>query len=368
MHTPKLLFFCAVIFCSRCQNFGRFWESPPEQKTNPSAPVTYWRIADTGQTLCYDDSTTATCTGNTGTHPRQDADFINTPRARSFTGPTQHALYTTDYTTVDNVTGLVWKTCAEGKAGSTCTGTASTHTISPDTATPACTALNSANSGAGYAGRTDWRLPKVAELQTLADYNGGVFAIDTTAFPNTTSTPYWSSTIHATNSSYAWFVSYADGAVNNTTITMLYLVRCVAGGPLMAAAFTDNGDGTVSDSSTGLVWQQCSNGQSGAGCATGTASTFSWSSALTTCNSLSLAGRSWRLPSANELMSLVDFTANNPAINLTYFPNSISDNYWTSTTLPTTPANARHVFFTEGMLHNLVKTSPRYLRCVASLP
>ncbi|HRP68093.1 MAG TPA: DUF1566 domain-containing protein, partial [Turneriella sp.] len=253
IHTPKLFFFCAVIFFSRCKNFGHFWDSPPEHKANTSASVTYWRTADTGQTQCYDNTTTATCTGNAGSYPNQDADFVDTPRARSFTGPTQHSIYWADYTTVDNVTGLIWKTCTEGKTGATCTGTAGNYTISPDTATPACTALNTANSGVGYAGRTDWRLPTVSELQTLALYSGASIAIDATAFPGAVASSYWSSTSDVYTPANSWFVSYIDGAVSSTAKSTAYQVRCVSPGPLRAAAYTDNGDGTVSDASTGLV-------------------------------------------------------------------------------------------------------------------
>ncbi len=47
--------------------------------------------------------------------------------ARSYTGPTAHGTYTSDYTTTDNATGLIWKTCSQGLSGAICaTGTATT--------------------------------------------------------------------------------------------------------------------------------------------------------------------------------------------------------------------------------------------------
>lgn len=67
-------------------------------------------IADTGQTTCYNTAGTVIACGD-ATWPSQDADFANTPNARSFTGPTASG---SDYTTKDNVTGLVWKSCSEG--------------------------------------------------------------------------------------------------------------------------------------------------------------------------------------------------------------------------------------------------------------
>lgn len=69
----------------------------PAPSYNPSM------ISDTGQTSCYTNAGAITpCTG-TG----QDGEFSNIPNVRSFTGPTQHSVYTTDYTTLDNLRGLV---------------------------------------------------------------------------------------------------------------------------------------------------------------------------------------------------------------------------------------------------------------------
>jgi len=73
-------------------------------------------------------------------------------------------------------------------------------------------------------------------------------------------------------------------------------------------SYTDNGDGTVTDNVTGLLWQQCTNGLSGGGCAAGTTTNlYTWSQAVTLCASLSLAGTSWRLPTDFELITIVDY-------------------------------------------------------------
>ena len=75
-----------------------------------------------------------------------------------------------------------------------------------------------------------------------------------------------------------------------------YYVRCVRGGQTQQS-LVDNGDGTVTDNRTGLIWQQ---GEPGA---------MTWNSALTYCEGLSLAGSTdWRLPNIKELESLVDET------------------------------------------------------------
>lgn len=99
--------------------------------------------------------------------------------------------------------------------------------------------------------------------------------------------------------------------------------------------FQVNGDGTVSDLWTGLMWQQCSVGQSGGSCETGSASLVEWSQALTYVLDLNsgagYAGYTdWRLPNKSELASLVENSCISPAINLTIFPNTPSATYWSS--------------------------------------
>ena len=96
--------------------------------------------------------------------------------------------------------------------------------------------------------------------------------------------------------------------------------------------YTLHGDGTVTDTATGLVWQRCSLGQSwnGSTC-TGNASTYTWQGALQQGDSNSLAGYSdWRLPNRKELRSIVAYDRYNPAINTTVFPNTPSSWYWSS--------------------------------------
>jgi hypothetical protein len=86
--------------------------------------------------------------------------------------------------------------------------------------------------------------------------------------------------------------------------------------------FIDNGNGTVTDTGTGLMWQQ------------GISGVYIWQEALSYCENLSLAGYDdWRLPNIHELQSLVDYNSYNPAINTLYFPIASSSFYLSSTTL-----------------------------------
>lgn len=188
-------------------------------------------IADTGQTTCSSgasgDGAMAACPQ---TITGQDGDFANTPNPRSFTGPTLYGA--SDYTTKDNTTGLVWKTCTEGLSGATCaTGTAST--MAWETAVSQCATLNSANSRAGYAGIKTWRLPTSAELETIVDYGKYNPAIDASVFPATVASNYWSSTTFVGNTANAWYVSFytgaGDGHISGKTLS--FYVRCVSSGP-----------------------------------------------------------------------------------------------------------------------------------------
>lgn len=191
-------------------------------------------VADTGQTLCYDSDglPAIPCDENAVLWPRQDGFYPNKPNARSFTGPTQHPTYTSNYTTKDNLTGLVWKSCSEGYTGSSCTddlGVPNLYTWSD--ALTACTVLNGLNSGAGYAGRTTWRLPTVAELSSLPNYGVVNPAIDTVHFPNTQASYYWSSSTFVVNAGVAWNVDFGYGNLYSSNIPSVLYVRCVADGP-----------------------------------------------------------------------------------------------------------------------------------------
>ncbi|MCI5114030.1 MAG: DUF1566 domain-containing protein [Candidatus Electrothrix sp. AW1] len=95
----------------------------------------------------------------------------------------------------------------------------------------------------------------------------------------------------------------------------------------------DNGDGTVTDSKTGLMWKQCLEGLSGSDCATGSAESFTWQEALQQPGVINHAGgfagyTDWRLPNFNELISIVEEQCNAPAINLNRFPNTPGFHVW----------------------------------------
>jgi len=131
------------------------------------------------------------------------------------------------------------------------------------------------------------------------------------------------------------------------------------GYPKTGARFVDNGDGTVTDNATGLMWPKDKNG---AGCFGGGTRWFA--EALLWAEGLSFAGYTdWRLPNVKELQSLVNYGRVNPSVDIAFF-TSLSLTYWSSTTHAGVTANAWHVHFHGGLVGNTVKTTGYYVRAV----
>lgn len=88
----------------------------------------------------------------------------------------------------------------------------------------------------------------------------------------------------------------------------------------------DNGNGTITDSKTGLMWKQCLEGLSGSNCESGTPIYFdNWQAALkqprVINNNSGFAGyHDWRLPNIKELRSIVEVKCG--SINHVRFPNN----------------------------------------------
>lgn len=129
--------------------------------------------------------------------------------------------------------------------------------------------------------------------------------------------------------------------------------------------YQDNGDGTVTDLPTGLIWKQCAEGLSGTGCATGSTETFSWQAALQHAEAEVFAGSDlWRLPNKNELASLVEQRCVDPAINERYFTNTPSSAFWSSSPYANFALNAWGVSFGIGNVSHYGKDDQLYVRLV----
>lgn len=329
----------------------------------PSAPV-----PDTGQTTCYgaDGAVLNPCPSAGEDFYGQDACYtINPPSYTKLDASgTELADDAADWVMVkDNVTGLVWEVKTDDGSihdkdntytwydsnPATNGGDAGTAGVGTDTED----FINDLNA-ASFGGHEDWRLPTINELRSIVDYGTYNPAIDTVYFPNTMSSYYWSSTSRASYTGDAWLVNFDGGYDYNLNKANTYYVRAVRGGQ-SSMDFTDNGDGTVTDNVTGLMWQQA------------TADSMTWEAALAYCEGLPLAGYSdWRLPTIRELCSIVDYGTYSPAIDTEYFPDTMSSNYWSSTSNASHTDSAWLVYFNYGYDDYDYKANTYYVRVVRS--
>jgi hypothetical protein len=118
--------------------------------------------------------------------------------------------------------------------------------------------------------------------------------------------------------------------------------------------FTDGGDGTVTDNSTNLIWTKDAQQIKG---------TMKWSAALAACNNLNFAGHTdWRLPNVKELLSLIDYGAQDPALPPGHpFVNVQLIFYWTSSTYEATTDHAWGVYVYNGYVYNYHKITRAYV-------
>ena len=269
---------------------------------------------------------------------------------------------------LDDVTGLIWEKDA----------TAYSHTdgVTYAQAVTYCSGLTT--------GGLSWRLPTRIELATLVDFAN---------LPDgAMRKPFWSQTPDPQSAagSYVW-VDYDNGTVelNQTDSSNAAYLRCTAGAastyvapdPALAPhdqyATTAH---TVTDQRTLLVWQRAE-----------APTTYAWPDALAYCNALTIDGVvGWRLPSAKELLTIVNDREGKPAggipIDSGAFADATADTYWTATPLkpacapgPThlpsvcssdaIPANcavssAWWVSFYEGRTDFAALTTARHARCV----
>lgn len=122
---------------------------------------------------------------------------------------------------------------------------------------------------------------------------------------------------------------------------------------ISAEVLIDHGDGTITDPSSGLMWQK--NGDR----------YLTWKKAHKYCEDLVLAGKSdWRLPNLKELQSLVDYSRTDPAVNTAYFPNTNPSNYWTKTEYAGNDRFVWYVNFYNGHVSAFDQASDYCVRCV----
>ena len=120
--------------------------------------------------------------------------------------------------------------------------------------------------------------------------------------------------------------------------------------PTEGNRFIDNGDGTITDKVSGLMWvkdpSQIPGGLFGT---PGSPSRMMWYDAIDRCENLDYAGYSdWRMPNVRELDSIVHHGVYNPAIDSLFFPNTQGDGYWTSTVFLSWDDSVFVIYFWDG--------------------
>ncbi len=175
----------------------------------------------------------------------------------------------------------------------------------------------------------------------------------------------------------------AIGTMTHTGATVRDDGFVKAGGPL---SYHDNGDGTINDLNTGLMWEKKSND----GSLHDALKTFVWSSPLTDTvwdwidaintevgNGIGFAGfNDWRLPNVRELLSIIDYGRLNPSVDPA-FNNHVSPGctvltcsaitpvpYWSSTTVATNDVDAWTVEFGAGHVVAFLKSASNAVRAV----
>ena len=277
----------------------------PRWSFTTGEPVQY-SVPDTGITLCYDLTQEIECPAPGEPFYGQDAHYAINPMSY-----TDNA----DGTVTDNVTNLMWQ--QGGYVGDWSDALAHCE-------------------GLELGGHTDWRLPEINELQSIVNYSYYDPAIDEDFFPGTEPNFYWSSSTYAVDTELAWYVYFYSGYIHARNKADYLYIRCVRGETTIQS-FTDNGNGTVTDNLTGIMWQQEHEDTQ-----------RDWEDALAHCEGLELGGHTdWRLPDIKELRSIVDNTTYDPAINETYFLDTVSSPYWSSSTRDLL-FHAQYVDFSRG--------------------
>ena len=325
--------------------------------TGSAGALTY-PIVDTAQAFCYGTTTAITCPAPGAAFYGQDGQFVgNQP---------SYTLSADGLTVLDNVTGLTWQHSPESNGDGALT---KADKFTYANAITNCRDLSTAKFG----GFDDWRLPTIKELYSLIRFDGtdpsGLSGNDTSglipfidraffdfAYGDTGAGERIIDSQYASGTKYVgpenpteggklFGVNFADGRIKGYGLKMqdgsekTFFVQCVRGNPAYGVNdFVDNGDQTITDRATGLMWSRDDSGAA-----------MEWQAALAwaqTKNTATFLGHDdWRLPNAKELQSIVDYTrapdttqsaAIDPVFNATAITNEDGAPdfpwYWASTT------------------------------------
>lgn len=321
-------------------------DNPDDGTDDPVENNLFFPIVDTGQKEYYNNQENIAVPVTGEAFYGQDAHFNGNQPSYRDNG---------DGTITDLVTGLMWQKSPDtNKDGNILAADKMTYSE----------ALTGAESF-DLAGYDDWRLPTIKELYSLILFTGvdpsgydddntsGLIPFididyfdfaygDTDAGERIIDAQYASSTKYVDeNENLLFGVNFADGRIKGYGLLSpmggekTFLVQYVRGDNYGENHFVDNGDGTVTDEATGLMWMQDDSGEG-----------MNWEDALNFASNYRYSEYTdWRLPNAKELQSILDYTrspgtsgsaAIDPVFVCTQITNEANQTdyaaYWSSTT------------------------------------
>jgi hypothetical protein len=297
---------------------GNSSDSSGSSSVDPdTSNTTGYAIVDTGQNACYDDNgDRITCAEPGEAFYGQDAQFSGSQPNYTDNG---------DGTVTDNVTGLMWQQVPVANG------------YSYEEASDYCKSLE-------LGGYDDWRIPTTKELFSISDFSQGWPYLDTTYFSLAETggnvskdEQYWTERYVGTTvegqSNAAFGVNHGTGHIKAYAAGVSgprgNYVRAVRGNTYGVNNLEDNGNGTVTDHATGLMWQKA---DSGAG--------MDWENALSYSENSTLAGyNDWRLPNVKELQSIVDYSHSPSAEDVANKGPAIDTDYFDISVLPSGTTN-----------------------------
>ena len=327
--TNSIILACITLFIIISVNSRNAQETTLPDPVSISDKELRCPIVDTNQSQCYSNAREISCPEPGKPFYGQDAQYkSNVPSYRD----------NGDGTITDLNTGLMWSKTVDKKKVSLIEAQRIAQRMT-------------------LGGYSDWRVPNIKELYSLIDFRGytgfnrqGLHAgapSNAIPFINTdyfdfaygnvnageryidaqwlSSTKYVSTTMDGAETLFG--VNFADGRIKGYGYYMpgrsrekKFFARYVRGDTYGKNNFVDNGDGTITDQATGLMWMQKDNGKP-----------MNWQEALEYAENLVYAGYDyWRLPNAKELQYIVDYsrspdTTGSPAIDPIFKTTSIAN-------------------------------------------
>jgi len=211
----------------------------------------------------------------------------------------------------DATTGLKWQRSVAKRDDGTCMGPVR---LTLGEAICYCNSLSLPDATSG------WRLPSRAELLSILDFTKTPM-VDPNTFDDTPNGVFWTSSLLGSDvSSGAFHIAFNSGGVTrNGDPNDANFVRCVKDGWNATSTHYTAGTGslanTVYDNWTDIRWLKAPTGPG------------SSADLANSCDSVTIGGRTWRVPSVLELLSLVDETASGASFDTTFFDDSTPDTF-----------------------------------------